>query len=159
VSGPRLRVAPTSPGHVVLVGVIDEHAHLLELLELAAPGGALHLDLEGITFINSLGVRDWIRFVTKAKHQGIALELGRVAEPMVQQFNMIIATRSGVRVTSFFAPFACDPCGREDSMCLDVDPDRAALRELKPPPVACPGCGAKMSFNDFPERYFAFLAD
>jgi anti-anti-sigma regulatory factor len=164
VSVPRLRIEPRSAGQVALAGVLDEHARLLDLLDLAdapakLPGATLHLDLEGITFINSLGVRDWIRLVAKAKQRGIALELARVAEPMVQQFNMIIATHNGVRVRSFFAPFACDPCGREDSMCIDVDSNRPSLLELRPPPVSCPGCGAPMSFNDFPERYFAFLAE
>jgi hypothetical protein len=44
---------------VVLAGAIDETARLHDLLGLAH-GGRLVLDLAGITFINSLGVRDWI---------------------------------------------------------------------------------------------------
>jgi hypothetical protein len=29
---------------------------------------------------------------------------------------------------------------------------------MEPPPMTCPECGAPMAFNDFPERYFSFLA-
>jgi hypothetical protein len=156
VSAPRLRVATSASGEVVLTGVIDEHARLLEQVQLAP---RLVLDLGGVTFINSLGVRDWIRLLARAIEARVHLELVRVSEPLVQQLNMIIATRAGVVVRSFFAPFACDRCGREDSVCLEVEPHRAALRAQRAPAIACPDCGAEMAFNDFPERYFSFLAD
>jgi hypothetical protein len=32
------------------------------------------------------------------------------------------------------------------------------LAKLIPPAMKCPECGAQMAFNDFPERYFSFLA-
>ena len=111
-----------------------------------------------MTFINSLGVRDWIRLIASAQQKPIALELRRVAEPVVQQLNMIIATRGTAHVTSFFAPYACDKCGREESLLVDADANRAALARLEAPPQKCPECGGAMVFNDFPERYFSFLS-
>ena len=144
--------------HLALSGAIDEHAGLDELLA-RAQGGRLVLDLAGITFINSLGVRDWIRLQAAATKQGLQLELRRVAEVIIHQLNMIIATRGTSRVTSFFAPYACDACGREESLLIDAVAHGASLAQLVPPPMACPepGCGAQMAFNDFPERYFSFL--
>jgi eukaryotic-like serine/threonine-protein kinase len=185
VTAPRLRIEARGPGELLLSGVIDEHARLLEVVERGQPsdggggegtsgaigrtasGSGAHasasrrlvLDLGEITFINSLGVRDWIRFLARAAREHVRLELVRVSEPMVQQFNMIVATRSGAEVRSFFAPFACDACGLEDSICIEVAPNLAALRALSPPPVACRRCQAPMAFNDFPERYFSFLGD
>jgi anti-anti-sigma regulatory factor len=144
-------------GVLVLAGAIDETATVPELLTRAR-NGQLVLDLGGITFINSLGVRDWIRLVANAQQQKIALELRRVAEPIIHQLNMIIATRGGTRVMSFFAPYACDACGREDSLLVDAVANRAGLSRLEPPPQTCPECGAPMVFNDFPERYFSFLS-
>ena len=82
----------------------------------------------------------------------------RVAEPIVHQLNMIIAARGSAEVTSFHAPYACDGCGREDSMLIDVPLHRELLTRLEPPPMTCPECGARMAFNDFPERYFSFLS-
>jgi anti-anti-sigma regulatory factor len=138
-------------GALVLAGAIDETATIPELVA-RAHGGVLALDLADVTFINSLGVRDWIRMVSTAQQRGVQLELRRVSEPIIHQLNMIIATRGNARVTSFFAPYACDACGREESLLVDA----AAARQAAPPQT-CPECGAAMVFNDFPERYFSFL--
>ena len=151
----RMQVQPAD-GQLLLSGAIDEHAGLDELLA-RAQGGRLVLDLAGITFINSLGVRDWIRLQAAATKQGIQLELRRAAEVIVHQLNMIIATRGTSNVTSFFAPYACDACGREESLLVDAVTYAATLAQLQPPPMTCPECGAQMAFNDFPERYFSFL--
>lgn len=143
-------------GMLLLSGAIDETAGLMGLLGQAR-NGRLVLDLGGITFINSLGVRDWIRMQSAATQQGIQIELRRVAEVLIHQLNMIIATRGTARVTSFFAPYACDTCGREESLLIDAVASAAQLVQLQPPPMHCPECGAQMAFNDFPERYFSFL--
>lgn len=144
-------------GALVLAGSIDETADLMGLLG-RAQDGRLVLDLAGVTFINSLGVRDWIRMQAEATRSGLAIELRRVAEVLIHQLNMIIATRGTARVTSFFAPYACDSCGREDSLLVDAVANAAGLASLTPPSITCPECGGQMAFNDFPERYFSFLS-
>lgn len=151
----KLEVQPD--GSLALSGPIDETSGLLDLLA-RAKDGRLVLDLGGVTFINSLGVRDWIRLVANAQQQPVALELRRVAEPVVHQLNMIIATRGNARVASFFAPYACDACGREESLLVDAIANHAGLSRLEAPAQKCPECGAAMAFNDFPERYFSFLS-
>lgn len=154
----RSRITVTEQGDaLVLAGAIDETAALHELLGRAR-AGRLVLDLAGVTFINSLGVRDWIRMQDAAQQAGLAVELRRVSEPIVHQLNMIISTRGTAQVTSFFAPYACDACGREESLLLDATAHRERLVRLDPPPMACPECAASMAFNDFPERYFSFLS-
>jgi len=151
----RMTIQPH--GDALLIGgAIDEAAALHEMITRAT-GGRLVLDLAAVTFINSLGVRDWIRMQAAAQQAGLAIELRRVAEPLVHQLNMIIATRGNAKVASFFAPYACDACGREESLLIDAVANGAALAALQPPAMACPECGAQMAFNDFPERYFSFL--
>jgi eukaryotic-like serine/threonine-protein kinase len=154
----RGRISVEAQGDaLVLAGSIDETAGLAGLLHRARDR-RLVLDLGGIAFINSLGVRNWIRMQTAAQQAGITVELRRVAEPLVQQLNMIIATRGASRVTSFFAPYACDACGREESLLLDAVAHARGLAALEAPAMTCPECGAEMAFNDFPERYFSFLS-
>ncbi len=154
----RSRITVTEQGDaLVLAGAIDETAALHELVGRAR-AGRLVLDLAGVTFINSLGVRDWIRMQDAAQQAGLAVELRRVSEPIVHQLNMIIVTRGTAQVTSFFAPYACDACGREESLLVDATAHRERLVRLDPPPMACPECAARMAFNDFPERYFSFLS-
>lgn len=155
---PRPRLTVTAlDGALALAGAIDETAALSSLLA-RAEGGRLTLDLAGVTFINSLGVRDWIRMQADAQATGVELELRRVAEPLVHQLNMIVAARGAARVTSFYAPYACDSCGREESLLVDAVAHRELLLRLEPPPMTCPECAAPMAFNDFPERYFALLS-
>jgi anti-anti-sigma regulatory factor len=152
----RMTIDPQGDA-LLLGGAIDESATLHELIG-RAHAGRLVLDLGAVTFINSLGVRDWIRMQAAAQKAGLAVELRRVAEPLVHQLNMIIATRGNASVTSFFAPYACDACGREESLLIDAIANAAGLVNLEPPPMTCPECGAAMAFNDFPERYFSFLS-
>lgn len=141
---------------LVIKGAIDEATRLPDLVPRARDQ-RLVLDLGGVTFINSVGVRDWIRMQAAAQRAGVAIELRRLAEPLVHQLNMIIATRGTAKVTSFFAPYTCDACGRDEAILLDVADQAAALGRREAPAVACPECGARMAFNDFPERYFSFL--
>lgn len=156
-SEPRSRLTVTEVDDALaLAGAIDETAALSALLPRAR-GGRLVLDLAGVTFINSLGVRDWIRMQAAAQQAGLAVELRRASEPLVHQLNMIIATRGAAQVISFYAPYACDSCGREESLLVDAVAERERLLRLEPPQMACPECGAAMAFNDFPERYFSFL--
>jgi hypothetical protein len=150
-----MQVTPDA-GVLMLAGPIDETAGLNALLG-RAEGGKLVLDLGGITFINSLGVRDWIRMQAAATQQAIQVELRRVAEVIVHQLNMIIATRGTAKVTSFYAPYACDACGREETVLIDAVANAAQLQAMQPPAITCPECAAPMAFNDFPERYFSFL--
>jgi eukaryotic-like serine/threonine-protein kinase len=152
----RMTIEPQGD-QFVLAGAIDENAALHEMLA-RAQNGKLNLDLAAITFINSLGVRDWIRMQAAAQQAHIAVQLRRVAEPLVHQLNMIMATRGNAQVTSFFAPYACDACGREESLLIDAVANGPALVRLEPPPMTCPECNAQMAFNDFPERYFSFLS-
>ena len=152
----RLAVQPMGD-QLVLSGAIDETAGLLDLLRHAQQG-RLALDLAGVTFINSLGVRDWIRMQAAATQAGLQIELRRAAEVIIHQLNMIIATRGTSRVTSFFAPYACDACGREESLLIDAIANASLLAKLQPPQMMCPECGNAMAFNDFPERYFSFLS-
>lgn len=155
----RLHITPDpkTPGRVVLAGAIDEAAGVIDLVQRAA-GGSLVLDLAGVTFINSLGVRDWIRMMQAAQKANLAVELQRVSEPLVHQLNMIIATRGAAAVASFFAPYACDNCGREESILIDAVAHAGTLAAMTAPPATCPECQAQMAFNDFPERYFSFLS-
>jgi hypothetical protein len=152
----RLTITRTADA-IALTGVIDEASYLGELLP-AGPG-LLRLDLAGVTFINSLGVREWIRFLATAAQGGVKVELARVSEPLIQQLNMIVAARGQADVLSFYAPYACDACGREESLLIDLAVHRAQLVKGDAPPAKCPECGADMAFNDFPQRYFLFLGE
>jgi hypothetical protein len=143
---------------VHLRGEIDENADLSELK------GALvddaELDLEGISRINSCGVREWVNFVRDLSVQSLRFE--RCSPTVVLQLNTIYNFRGRARVTSFFAPYACELCHSDEVRLLRVEdhfPDRAARLHPRLPTFRCAGCGGPLLFDELPERYLAFLAE
>ena len=142
--------------HLTLAGAIDEHAQLLRVLD-HAKDQRLVLDLGGITFINSLGIREWIRMQQAAANAQIAIELRNVAEVLIHQMNIMPAARGVSMVTSFYAPYECDECDAEHSMLLDVRTHGADIAKQRAPVMKCPDCGGELVFADPAELYFMFL--
>lgn len=140
-----------------LEGVIDENANLVELLD-RAKNNKLVLDLAGVRFINSIGVREWIRMQQTAATIGLAIELRRVCEPIVHQLNIVPAARGVSMVTSFVAPYECEHCDAEHETVLDVRLHGSALAKMQAPSMPCPDCKRPMVFASEPELYLTFLA-
>lgn len=141
---------------VTLAGAIVDTANLVGLLDHAKEQRLL-LDLGGITFINSLGIRQWIRMQQAAERAQIRIELVRVAEPLVHQLNIMPAARGVSIVTSFYAPYVCDDCDQEHTMLLDVRTHGADLAKQRAPAMKCPDCNRDMELADAAELYFMFL--
>ena len=141
----------------VLGGAIDERAQLVPLLRWAN-GKNLVLDVGGVTFVNSLGVREWVRMQAAARDAGVKLELRRVAEVLVYQLNIVPAARAASSIASFFATYVCDVCGNEQSELLEVARDRALLEAGKAPPAPCRACGMGARIGEPPELYVSFLS-
>jgi hypothetical protein len=140
---------------VELRGEIDENADFSELrLTLR---GNVELGLEGITRINSCGVREWVNFVRDL--QGVRhLWFARCSPPVVLQLNTIYNFRGRARVSSFMAPYVCEACHSDEYKLLDVAehfPDRRA----HVPAFRCRRCGGVMVFDELPERYLSFLSE
>ena len=81
-----------------------------------------------------------------AAEQKIALELRRVSEPIIHQLNIVPAARGVSLVSSFFAPYLCEDCDREQGLLLDVRVHGAALARMRPPPMNCEDCRRPMGF-------------
>jgi len=141
---------------VVCEGAIDERADLARLIEHARDG-VLALDLAGITFLNSLGVRAWCQLQQLARSIDVRLELRRVSERLVHQLNIVPAARAASIVTSFFAPYHCEHCGNEEQVLIDIAREGIELARLHPPEKMCEECRAMLVFSELPALYFAFL--
>lgn len=142
---------------VALAGSIDENTMLVELLDRARDG-RLVLDLGGVRFINSIGMREWVSMQREAVRRGLRIEMRRVPEAIVHQLNIVPAARGTSVVTSFYAPYVCDDCDREDDVLLEVAPHRAELAQRHTPARKCHVCGSAMVLADPPEIYFLFIS-
>jgi hypothetical protein len=142
--------------HLTLAGTIDEHADPRRWLD-HAKDNRLVLDLAGITFINSLGIRNWIRMQQAAQAAQVRLELLRVAEVLVHQLNIMPAARGVSMVTSFYAPYVCDHCDLEQTVLLDVRTYGADIARKRAPAAKCVDCNGALELAEPPELYFMFL--
>jgi hypothetical protein len=144
------------PGRIAFAGRIDDSVQLAELIA-HVQGPAVVLDTDGVTFVNSIGMREWMRFVRALRERGTAVTLDRVADVLITQINMIPELGKNVAVTSFHAQYVCSACGAEAAPLVDAVANAAALRQLRAPQLPCPECGAAMDLGDFPERYLSIF--
>jgi anti-anti-sigma regulatory factor len=155
----RLEVEMSSIGkdsRVELTGQLDERAELVRVVEKIE--GQVVFDLAAVSFINSIGVREWVRLLRQLHEKNVRVTLRRCSEAMVHQMNMIVETVAHAHVESFYVPYMCDACGGEASMCIEVEPHLAELKAMKAPPQRCPECGGTMTFAEIPARYLLFMA-
>ena len=144
------------PARVVFAGRIDDSVALGELLPHVPPGD-LVLDTGGVTFVNSIGMREWMRFVRALRERGATITLDRVADVLMTQINMIPELARNVTVTSFHAQYVCSGCGAEAAPLVDAVLHAAALKALQAPRLPCQECGTAMELGDFPERYLSIF--
>lgn len=139
---------------VSIAGELTETARLGEQ-ELGESASKIILDLQGISRINSYGVREWLRFVRKAR-PGTAIVYERLSPSMVSQANLVADFLPNGAVRSVLAPYYCERCNKAIELLLDVEKDLSAGLASLPTP-SCAECSEPLSFDDVPQSYFAFL--
>lgn len=139
-------------GEVSLFGRIDDAAPIGELVDKIARG-TVTIDTDGVSFVNSIGMREWIRLCRALRERGDKVELRRVADVLMAQLNMISEARTAVSITSFHAQYVCPSCGAESAPVIEVAEHAATLAKMVAPKLPCPECKHPMDLGDFPERY------
>jgi CheY-like chemotaxis protein len=145
-------VDDTARTRIVLKGDFTEATSFDELLP--AMVGRVDFDLAQVRYMNSLGVRAWCEFLKRAPIQGY--EFHACSVPFILQASMVEDVIGRGTVTSFFAPYHCSACDHQEERLLQSAAVLAAA--LHPPVFSCPACSAQLTFDDLPERYFAFLS-
>lgn len=103
---------------LTLSGVIDEDVTFPKVDD--GPQKKIVLDLKDIKTINSVGIREWLNWI-KPLSEKYEMVLENCPKAMVFQFNMVegfLPAKS--KVTSFFVPFYCESCDREDNVLFTV---------------------------------------
>ena len=140
---------------VVLAGRIDDSCSF-EQLVTQLPAGGITIDTSGVTFVNSIGMREWMRLVGAMRERGPVV-LERVADVLMTQMNLIPEFATSVRITSFHAQYVCNACGAESAPIVDAVAHGDTLRALKAPKLPCAECNSPMDLGDFPERYLSIF--
>jgi anti-anti-sigma regulatory factor/predicted RNA-binding Zn-ribbon protein involved in translation (DUF1610 family) len=149
----RLDVQITG-ARAVLTGRIDDTSRLAELA-VQLPAGDTVIETSGVTFVNSNGMREWVRLIRALRERG-TITLEAVGDVLTVQMNLLSEFAGGaVRIASFHAPYVCPACGGEATPRVDAIAHDAELRALRAPSLPCPECGTAMELADFPERYLS----
>jgi anti-anti-sigma regulatory factor len=135
-------------------GNVDEDANFAPQ-DLGAATGVV-LDLEGVTGINSVGIREWIKWV-KTMPSSVKLSVRKVPKIVVDQINMVSGfLPPGTTVESFFVPYYSDASGSE-KMVLFENGKEYSGSELKAPAEIKDDSGEVMEMDVIEAKYFKFL--
>ncbi len=150
----KAQIEPRDGGTwIALSGPITE---LADLTPLTRQRGPLRMDLAGVDRINSVGVRNWIQFVTKAETMGLSVAFERVSPALVLQMSMItnfMGTHPQIR--SLLAPYLCTSCQNEHLQAIEVTP---GVPVAVPGRLPCPKCGQPMQLDELEAMYGTLFA-
>src|ERR1700679_1102075 len=114
---------------LTLKGAIDEDANFSQG---PVTGSAVIVDLGAVTAINSVGIREWIKW-TKTLPAGCKLTVRNCPKIIVDQINMVLGfLPAGSRVESFFVPYYSEATGNE-KMVLFINGREFKDGKLNPP--------------------------
>ncbi len=137
----------------IFSGAIDE---LAEFSSVKPTSDSIVFDFNGITAVNSMGVRKWVHLIASLKDKKIKYENCPIV--IVEQLSVVRNLSQNVRVNSFQLPFGCDRCQTELTKTLLLEDFEnsefiEALNEL----YSCEKCRENLDFLDDEDIYFQFM--
>jgi hypothetical protein len=159
ISKTRARVPPRiaqvgDAALVQLTGLIDER--FPGFGDLSAVRVAV-IDLAGVTFVTSFGVRQWLISMAAVPPSVAQLYLLNCPSIIVDQLNMIFNFGGRSQVVSLSAPFLCPQCGAESKHTIDVLAEGPALAQGQLAPRRCAKCSSQLELDEILDSYFACL--
>lgn len=121
-------------------------------------GGAtqVSLDLEGVTAINSVGIREWIKWI-KTIPPSVKIGVRRCPKIIVDQINMVAGfLPAGTVVESFFVPYFADASGEEKQVLFENGKEYKG-GDVFPPAEVKDDSGEVMEMDVIEAKYFKFL--
>jgi hypothetical protein len=142
--------------YLKFIGGIDEEAQFPEL----KLSGRVTIDLSGVSAINSIGIRSWIRWFS-ALGDGVAIEFIYCPKALVMQMNMVEGfLPAQAKVKSLQVPFYCEECDEEKDVMFEVGKhitivgDQVKLNYDKAT-ICGGGCDPELDVSEI--KYFRFL--
>lgn len=141
---------------VQLAGQVDDQADIEKAIgTLPAPPYEMHVNCGQITRINSIGVKNWIKYFQKIQALRVPIFFYDCAPPIVQQMNLVFNFAAGGKVVSLQVPFSCEDEEHNFTLTFTV-PDLKKIG-FNIPSQKCPKCSSASEFDDIPKIYFKFL--
>jgi len=142
--------------HVQFSGPVNEDSGpgLLSILDKLQDKCVINL--RGFEYINSVGLRCWMTFITNLC-QSRTVVLEECAFEFVLQINMINALLGNATVTSVCALYFCEDCSKEDTIVFKIeDLKQKGASEIQTKP--CPSCGQQSTLGEDADIFMQFLS-
>ena len=112
-------------------------------------------DLESVSYISSVGIREWILVVNKFQNQKVYFT--KCSIYFVDQMNMVPDCLGLAKVRSFYAPYyrECEDCDGEKNCLINLKNHPNPAANL--PAFNCSDCQKDLEFDALEESYFSFL--
>ncbi len=94
----------------------------------------IRINLKGVQYINSVGVKNWLRTFPFA---GKKVELFEVNVHVMDAFNMAPAMQLGCQIKSFFVPVYCENCEEKFELIQTKDVDFSGETKIQLKPCSC----------------------
>jgi hypothetical protein len=122
---------------VFLEGVVDENADFSPLLSESPP---LQLNLSGISRINSIGVRSWMKFISLWGDKPMEyLECPTIITDQISITPVLMGLKKPVvKIMSGFISYVCSKCNQQE----DLRVSRAQALPIPVPAIVSPTCRA-----------------
>ena len=134
-------------------GTIDED---VDFQQYSLSGANLiDLDLNGVSSINSCGIREWIKWISTGSSAKITFN--NCPKVIVDQINMVDGFLPGnATVTSFFVPYYNEELGSEKNILFRWGHE---FKEgsVTPPSVVKDDSGEAMEMDVIESKYFKFI--
>ena len=144
----------------VIEGALSEGSPLFE--QKASDATQINLDLEKMTYMNSIGVKTWIFWVTQLPPKA-PFVLKKAPLLMVNQASMVMGFLPPQgQIESFFAPYICPKCDNDLTQLLTQGKDYEPAKGGQPavinlPKVECPKCKTEMEHDFTVAKSLTFL--
>lgn len=114
------------------------------------------LDLAGVTAINSVGIREWIKWV-KSFPTSIKLKVRHCPKIIVDQINMVAGfLPAGTDIESFYVPYYSENSGTEKMVLFEKGKEYDE-NGFNPPAEVKDETGEVMEMDVIEAKYFKFL--
>jgi anti-anti-sigma regulatory factor len=138
---------------VTITGTIDEATDFTK----AVPSVDSHLQIDcfGITRINSMGVKKWMKHFGDLHEQNRKFSFIRVSPALVEQLNIVKNFACGGAVESVVLPYICTTTN--ESYPLVVETKILKQAGFNTEGTTCEKCSDPLEFDEIPEEYLAFV--
>ena len=135
-------------------GDVDENFRQVDVPRVQKT--SIYMNLGEVENFNSVGIREWIHFVSDLRNLGKPI-LRECSVPMIDQINMVPESLGNGIVETFYAPYYCE-CGEEVNKLIVTDEWKDHLLKAIAPQFTCDSCGRSLEFDALEESYFQFVS-